>query len=71
MTNLVPLTVGGRPAMVPADKVSLLVKKEQLVARAIALGGAFAKDPSPELIKTAASIRRLNRRIGPCVQIIR
>lgn len=73
--------VGGKLAMVPADLVNKIQKKEQLVARAAKLQEyveSETQNPSnlgfevgmAELNQIMAKIIRINRQIPPVVQFV-
>lgn len=72
--NQVQITLQGKQALVDADQVKLLLKKEALVAEALSLrdraNTLSAYDHMQESSKIATQIIRLNRRIRKTVKFI-
>ena len=72
--NKVEITLHGRQAMVDADQVKILMKKEALVAEALSLqkraNTMSAYEHMMEAGKITGQIIRLNRRIRKNVQFI-
>lgn len=74
----VEMLVAGKRALVPADMVKKLVRKDMLVATAKDLQDKLAAEKDPickrllteSLTQTVGKIIRINRTIPPCVQFI-
>lgn len=77
MTERVRIVYHGRQALVPADQVKNLKRKEKLVAEAKVLDanwksakGVAKQMALIELQNHMSKIIRLNRQIPPCVQFL-